>query len=55
MLSMLCYICSLVFKQNVLHTISVIIPVRGINAAVTSNEKACAVLPFLPRSMLSIS
>lgn len=53
-LSMLCCICSLVFKQNLVHTISIIINVTGINAAVTSNEKACAVLPLLPRSMLSI-
>ena len=43
------------FKQNVLHTTSIIIRVTGINAAVTSNEKAWAVPPsFLgPWSVLA--
>lgn len=54
-LSMLCSICSLVFKQTVLHTISIRIHVTGINAAVASNEKACAGWPFFPRSMLILA
>lgn len=51
---MLCCICSLVFKQNLVHTLPIIINVTGINVAVTSNEKAYAVLPLLPKPMLSI-